>query len=87
MTIVFKDVLFMLGQDELHIYDYFTREFLDSVKLGQKLQIECYDEMVYLSGELKKDSMTDKLFLHDRNGFTCYVEYGQVYEKVWILND
>ena len=78
---MFKDVLFMLGQDELHIYDYFTREFLDSVKLGQKLQ------MVYLSGELKKDSMTDKLLLHDRNGFTCYIEYGQVYEKVWILND
>ena len=47
---MFKDVLFMLGQDELHIYDYFTREFLDSVKLGQKLQIEFYDEMVYLSG-------------------------------------
>ena len=43
--------------------------------------------MVFISGKLKKDSITNKLYLCDRNGFICDIEFGQVYEKVWILKD
>lgn len=84
---MFKDVLFKLGQDELEVYHYFTKELFDRVQLGDKLKIECYDEMVYLSGELKKNTITGSLYLEDHNGFICTVEYGQVYEQVWIFKD
>ena len=84
---MFNDVLFVVNNDELHIHDYFTREFIERVKLGEKLQVECYDEMVFLSGQLKKDPITNKLYLCDRNGFICDIEFGQVYEKAWILKD
>lgn len=84
---MFSDILFVVNHDELNIHDYFTRELLEVVHLGDKLQIECYDEMVFLSGELKKDPMTNKLYLCDHNGFICDIEFGQVYEKVWIFKD
>ena len=60
---MFNDILFVVNNDELHIHDYFTREFIERVKLGEKLQVECYDEMVFLSGQLKKDPITNKLYL------------------------
>lgn len=84
---MFNDIILTRNHDELHISDYVTHEFLGSVALGEKIQIECYDEMVFLSGELKKDSITDKLYLIDRNGFICDVEYQMLYEKIWIYKD
>ena len=35
---MFNDVLFVVNNDELHIHDYFTREFLERVKLGEKFK-------------------------------------------------
>lgn len=84
---MFNDIILTRNHDELQIFDYVTHEFLGSVGLGEKIQIECYDEMVFLSGELKKDSITDKLYLIDRNGFICDVEYKMLYEKIWIYKN
>ncbi len=80
-------MLFVRCGDEVQIQDYFTRECLERVVIGDHVKIECYDEMVFLSGELKKDSINQRLYLLDRNGFICEIEYGQVYERVWIVKD
>lgn len=84
---MFKDIFVLRNQDEIHYFDYFTREFLGSFGLGDRVQIECYDEVVYISGELKKNPLNDKLYLIDRNGFICDIEYEKLYEKIGPLND
>lgn len=81
---MFNDVFLLQHSDELRIYDYFSREPLACVNLGEFVEIEPYGEYVTISGVLKKDSMTKKLYLCDRNDFICDVEYQMVYEKVCV---
>ena len=54
---MFNDVFLLQHSDELRIYDYFSREPLACVNLGEFIEIEPYGEYVTISGVLKKDSI------------------------------
>ena len=84
---MFNDILIKPNNNELHVSSYFDREFICSVKLNDKIQIECYDDIVFLSGELKQNTITNQLHLVDRNGFVCPIEFGTVYKKLWLIED
>lgn len=84
---MFQDILIMPHDNELRVYSYFNRELLHSVKLNEKIQIECYDEIVFLSGKLKQNNITKQLHLVDRNGFVCPIEFEKVYKKIWLIDD
>ncbi len=84
---MFNDVFLLRENDELQIYSYFSRERLGSVNLGEHIEIEPYGEYVVISGELKKNSITNKLYLCDPNNFICDIEYEKVYEKLSIYKD
>ena len=84
---MFQDILIMPHDNELHVYSYFNRDLLHIVKLNEKIQIESYDEIVFLSGELKQNNITKQLHLIDRNGFVCPIEFEKVYKKIWLIKD
>ncbi len=81
---MFNDIFLLQNNDELHVYNYFSRELLCSVQLGDNIEIEPYGEFVVISGELKKNSITNQLYLCDCNDFICDIEYQKVYEKICI---
>lgn len=84
---MFNDIMLMPNNDKLHVYNYPNRELIYTINLNDKVQIECYDEIVYLSGELKQNTITDQLHLVDRNGFVCPIEFEKVYKKLWLIED
>ncbi len=81
---MFKDIFIIQSNEQLHVYNYFNREQIDTINVGDYIEIEPYGEYVVISGEVKLNSITNQLYLCDRNNFICDIEYQKVYETISI---